>query len=184
MFVCAVPQIDRRMLDFCVGLDTEFSELVDGSHLYTPNVQLDDVILPPTQKELVVQSVKNYKSYMRARRNYGLDDIVTYGAGLVILLHGKSGTGKTMLANSIGEFISSGGDLGICGKISPSGLLAASYLEKKILLINFPSLGVMNADENFRFIFREAKINDALLFFDEVRVEEYPADVLDVESRK
>lgn len=33
----------------------------------------------------------------------------------------------------------------------------ASTLEKKILLISFPSLGVMNADENFRFVFREAK---------------------------
>ena len=37
----------------------------------------------------------------------------------------------------------------------------------QVLLINFPSLGVMKADENFKFIFREAKINDAILFFDE-----------------
>lgn len=36
-----------------------------------------------------------------------------------------------------------------------------------MLLINFPSLGSMTADENFKFIFREAKINDAILFFDE-----------------
>ena len=36
-----------------------------------------------------------------------------------------------------------------------------------MLLINFPSLGIMTADENFKFIFREAKINDAILFFDE-----------------
>lgn len=28
--------VDRRMLDFLVGLDTEFSDLVDGSHLYYP----------------------------------------------------------------------------------------------------------------------------------------------------
>ncbi len=34
-------------------------------------------------------------------------------------------------------------------------------------MINFPSLGTMSADENFKFIFREAKINDAMLFFDE-----------------
>ena len=36
-----------------------------------------------------------------------------------------------------------------------------------MLLINFPSLGSMSAGENFKFIFREAKINDAILFFDE-----------------
>ena len=34
-------------------------------------------------------------------------------------------------------------------------------------MINFPSLGGMAAGENFKFIFREAKINDAILFFDE-----------------
>ena len=37
----------------------------------------------------------------------------------------------------------------------------------QVLLINFPSLGTMSAGENFKFIFREAKINDAILFFDE-----------------
>lgn len=29
-----------------------------GSHLYLPTVQLDDVILPATQKDLVISSVK------------------------------------------------------------------------------------------------------------------------------
>ncbi len=32
----ATVELDRRMLDYVVGLDTEFSEIVDGSHLYTP----------------------------------------------------------------------------------------------------------------------------------------------------
>ena len=36
-------EIDRRMLDFCVGLDTEFSEVVEGSHLYFPKTQIDKV---------------------------------------------------------------------------------------------------------------------------------------------
>ena len=31
------------MLDFCVGLDTEFSELVEGSHLYFPKTKFDNV---------------------------------------------------------------------------------------------------------------------------------------------
>lgn len=34
-------ELDRRMLDFIVGLDTEFSELVEGSHLYTSSVKLE-----------------------------------------------------------------------------------------------------------------------------------------------
>lgn len=29
-------ELDRRMLDWIVGLDTEMNELVEGSHLYLP----------------------------------------------------------------------------------------------------------------------------------------------------
>ena len=36
-------EIDRRMLDFCVGLDTEFSEIVEGSHLYFPKTKFEQV---------------------------------------------------------------------------------------------------------------------------------------------
>lgn len=39
----AKVEIDRRMLDFCVGLDTEFSEIVEGSHLYYPKTKLNHV---------------------------------------------------------------------------------------------------------------------------------------------
>ena len=31
------------MLDFCVGLDTEFSEVVEGSHLYFPKTLFSQV---------------------------------------------------------------------------------------------------------------------------------------------
>lgn len=33
------------MLDFCVGLDTEFSEVVEGSHLYFPKTKFDQVMI-------------------------------------------------------------------------------------------------------------------------------------------
>lgn len=32
--------IDRRLLDWLVGLDTEVSELIEGLNLYTPAVRL------------------------------------------------------------------------------------------------------------------------------------------------
>ena len=39
----AKVEIDRRMLDFCVGLDSEFSESVEGSHLYYPKTKFEQV---------------------------------------------------------------------------------------------------------------------------------------------
>ena len=140
----AKVEIDRRMLDFCVGLDTEFSEIVEGSHLYYPKTKFESVIVSQEQKDLIMSTVSNFESYKICRKRFGLDDAITYGAGMVMLFHGPPGTGKTMMANAL-----------------------ANKLEKKVLLINFPSLGSMTAGENFKFIFREAKINDAILFFDE-----------------
>lgn len=130
-----------------------------------------------------------WQDFKKARRRYGFDEKQAYGTGIVMLFYGKSGTGKTMLANAV-----------------------ANKLGKRILLINFPSLGFvpylfhlschpsllssltslspvsyhlsplsslelspfalivshMSGDENLKMIFREAKINDAIIFFDEV----------------
>ncbi len=66
--------IDRRMLDFLCGLDTEFSDMVDGSHLYFPSaVQLEDVILPQDQNKLIVETVENFAAYKKVRKSLGLD---------------------------------------------------------------------------------------------------------------
>lgn len=48
--------IDRRMLEFSLGLDTEFGELVEGSHLYFPKVNLETVILPEETKKLIIST--------------------------------------------------------------------------------------------------------------------------------
>ena len=132
------------MLDFVVGLDTEFSELMDGSHLYTPTVDIDEVVLADAKKKLVLETVKNFENYTMATKELELDKKLSYGRGLVLLFYGPSGTGKTMMANAL-----------------------ASMIGKKVLMINFPSLGTNQAGAILKLVFREAKIHDAILFFDE-----------------
>lgn len=143
-FASVDVEIDRKMLDYLVGLDTEISELVEGSHIYTPAVEMDHVILPEQQKDLILRTARSFYLYKKVKEEKGFKEMVSYGNSLVMLFYGPSGTGKTMMANAL-----------------------AKLLGKKLLLINFPNLGSHFSDEVIRFIFREARINDAVIFFDE-----------------
>lgn len=143
-------ELDRRVLDWVVGLDTEMNELVEGSDLYTPKVQLDQVVLPEEHKSTILETVESYESFRRYRKKSGLEQAgMAYGAGLVLLLCGASGTGKTMTVNAV-----------------------ADHLKKRVLLVDFPSLqgkrqeGV-EVDADLRGLFREADMSNAVLFFDE-----------------
>ncbi|CAI5736416.1 unnamed protein product [Hyaloperonospora brassicae] len=143
-------ELDRRVLDWVVGLDTEMNELVEGSDLYTPKVQLDQVVLPEEHKSTILETAESYESFRRYRKKSGLEQTgMAYGAGLVLLLCGASGTGKTMTVNAV-----------------------AHQLKKRVLLVDFPSLqgkrqeGV-EADADLRGLFREADMSNAVLFFDE-----------------
>src|SRR5262249_10244268 len=100
----------------------------------------------------------------KSRKRLGFDEVISYGAGILLspssllftispsnapthlhlVFYGKSGTGKTLTANAL-----------------------AKMMGKRILLINYPSLGGSYADQVIKFIFREAKLQDAVLFFDE-----------------
>ena len=139
-----LAEIDRRMLDFVVGLDTEFSELMDGSHLYTPSVDIEEVVLADAKKQLVLDTVRHFDTFVQASRQLDLHKRLTYGRGMVLLFYGPSGTGKTMMANAL-----------------------ATLIGKKVLMINFPALGANSAGAILKLVFREAKIHDAILFFDE-----------------
>ncbi|KAL4109813.1 hypothetical protein PRIC1_001508 [Phytophthora ramorum] len=143
-------ELDRRVLDWVVGLDTEMNELVEGSDLYTPKVQLDQVVLPEEHKSTILETVESYESFRSYRKKSGLEQAgMAYGAGLVLLLCGASGTGKTMTVNAV-----------------------AHHLKKRVLLVDFPSLQGkrqegMETDADLRGLFREADMSNAVLFFDE-----------------
>ncbi|KAF0981915.1 hypothetical protein FDP41_011776 [Naegleria fowleri] len=139
---CSVD-IDRRMLDYLCGLDLEFSHVVEGSHLFYPKIKLENVVLPDSQKQLIVETVSNFEKFKKVRKQLGFEDIITYGNSIVMLFYGASGTGKTLTSNAL-----------------------ANYIGKKMLLVNFSNMTEQKGDI-LKYVFREAKINDALLFFDE-----------------
>merc|ERR1712137_1149677 len=139
----SVVEIDRRMLDFLAGIDSELNELVEGSNLYKPTVSLDNVILPQEKKQQILDTVNNYDTFSLYKQRLGFETVTDYGKGIVLLFFGPSGTGKTMMANAL-----------------------AAHLGKRLLLINFGNIQDKTG-EKLRFIFREARINNAVLFFDE-----------------
>uniref|UniRef100_A0A7S1W306 AAA+ ATPase domain-containing protein n=1 Tax=Neobodo designis TaxID=312471 RepID=A0A7S1W306_NEODS len=142
--------VDRRIVDHLMGLETEPSEMVQGSKVYTPTVPLGQVVLPDATKQAVITTIGHYSLLSSCKRKVGFGNALGEGAsggGLVLLFYGPSGTGKTMLANAVAK------DLG-----------------KKVLTINvqhFRQLSTSQGSDVMRFIFREAKLSDAIIFFDE-----------------
>ena len=143
--------LDRRILDWVVGLDSEINELVEGSDLYVPKVNLSQVVLPEGHLKSLLSQCLNYDAFREYRRKSGLDDTMSYGNSLVILLCGKSGTGKTMTVNAI-----------------------AKEMKKKVLLVDFGSLSGRrdgsDLDADLKGLFREAHMSNAVIFFDECEV--------------
>eukprot|EP01130_Rhizamoeba_saxonica_P002735 TRINITY_DN1249_c0_g1_i1.p1 TRINITY_DN1249_c0_g1~~TRINITY_DN1249_c0_g1_i1.p1 ORF type:complete len:633 (+),score=125.88 TRINITY_DN1249_c0_g1_i1:1566-3464(+) len=140
-------EIDRRLLDYVVGLDTELSDIIDGGDLYSPTVKLQQVMLPQNKKDLIVDTISNVEKFKVISKKLNFNETFPYGIGMCFLFYGSPGTGKTMMANAI-----------------------TNYLGKKLLVVNVPSIGGGNGfltKEMLRFIFREAKIHNAIIFFDE-----------------
>jgi SpoVK/Ycf46/Vps4 family AAA+-type ATPase len=140
---CGVS-VDRRMLDWILGLETEISELVEGGLCFSPTVQLAQVVIRPSTKELLLDTLCDHDAFVKLQKQAGLASLMPTGRGLIIMFHGPPGTGKTMLANAL-----------------------ANHLNKKILSIDLPNF-TKNIDSNsFQYLFREAKLQNAVIFLDE-----------------
>lgn len=87
-------QLDRRVLDCIVGLDKESTEVIQGSYLYDPAVDINSVVLAPGLKEAILSSTVNFDKFLRYRKQSSFDEAISYGVGLTLMFSGASGTGK------------------------------------------------------------------------------------------
>lgn len=144
-------QIDNRLVEYFLGEKYDISDYLEGSFLYRSQVPIDNVILPDSVKKKVLDTIKNFPTFLEAKKDLKFSEIVEYGNSLVMLFVGTSGTGKTMFANAL-----------------------SNQLNKKILLFNLNNLSqlesVSQETQLFSMLFREARMNDAILFFDESEV--------------
>lgn len=139
--------IDRKIVDDVMGIAAETAEMVPGSQLYFPSVELSNVVLPTSTMDRVLSTIEHYSLFELCKKRSGFGEgLGTSKGGLVMLFFGPSGTGKTMLANAV-----------------------AHHLHKKILLVSISQLRSSTKPEGdaLKFLFREAKLNDAIIFFDE-----------------
>lgn len=145
-FLTLTLQVPRRIIAELLGEAALDDDLVAFSRVRRGTVPLSQVVLPAETKELVVSLVKSHGRFLERRRAWGLDEVVSYGRALVLLFAGPPGTGKTMLANAV-----------------------AHELGRPLFSVDVAKLMEQGRtiEANLDAVFREARLLDAVLFFDE-----------------
>ncbi|GAM09348.1 hypothetical protein OR1_01623 [Geobacter sp. OR-1] len=109
-------------------------------------VRLEQVVLPEQQKQEVVRTAERFLASRQNGTLSEIDEFFGYGTGLAYLFHGPSGTGKTMLAKGLANYLS-------CPLVSLN-------MEE---MSNIP----ISDDDVLELLFREAALMGGIVFLDE-----------------
>ena len=144
----AVLHITARTFGFLVGDDRLMDEFLEFSSVEEPRATFDQVVLDGDDKRRILSVVERHARYLECREAWGFDEIIRYGRGILMLFYGEPGTGKTMTAHAIAE-----------------------HMGKRVLNVDIPTfMEHHDADRFLPGLFREARLQNALLFFDECEV--------------
>jgi hypothetical protein len=127
-----------------LGLDKKANNLVE---LIVPRRSFSDVILPPETRQQLYEALTQIEKHRLIFENWGLGQRHPTSRGLAFNFAGPPGTGKTICAEAV-----------------------AFTLGKKLLRVRYAELESCWAGEtgkNVRAVFREARAQEAVLFFDE-----------------
>jgi AAA+ superfamily predicted ATPase len=117
------------------------------AHRIEPSFSLDDLVLPQDRKDQLREIVSNISFAPKVLDGWKFRDQLPYGLGVTALLHGPSGTGKTMAALAV------------------ANALGVSVL--KIDLSRLVSKYIGETEKNIDRIFVEAQHSGAALLIDE-----------------
>ena len=138
-------EITARTFSYLLGDTRLGDEFIEFSSVEEPRARLEQVVLAEADKTRMLSVVEGHDKYLRYRREWGFDDVIRYGRGVLMLFHGPPGTGKTMSAHAV-----------------------AHSLGKRVLNVDIPTfVDHLEADRFLPGLFREARLQDAVLFFDE-----------------
>ena len=141
-------EITRRTFAHLVGRDDLDDELRAFSSVEDPKATFEQVVLPAEDSRRIRAAVERHDELLRYRAEWGIDEVVRYGRGTMMLFFGSPGTGKTMTAHAVADFMG-----------------------KRVFNVDIPAfLEHKQAERFLPGLFREARLQDAVLFFDECEV--------------